>query len=166
MIHFKTRRSIALNEALQTKAVRDGYSQIPIYTYMGDPYEDAVDLWSCEYVKSANMIRFDSPHNRTYQDSEIFPDVMYLVNENRDKYAELMGMNESQKQNITFHDAYNYGDIVISKQFEKCEAEVDWTDASMNVIYATTKYGLVRPLSDKARQVFVTRVLQKARDFM
>ncbi len=79
---------------------------------MGDPiiYDD-IETRSCEYVRASSSLIWD---NTTYGDIVAFKDVMYLKDDLRDKYAIIMDLNESQKESMTFTDAYLYSDLVFS----------------------------------------------------
>jgi hypothetical protein len=139
-------------------AIIGGYSRIPIYTYMSatiSPF-DNIDTKSCGYVKQANDVRWG---NTTYGDLIAFPDVMYLRDELRDKYAKIMNLNETQKNAMTFKDAYLYADLVFSQKFELIKSKkVEWTDQDILYVNRTQKYGLTRPLSDEARSNFTRKL--------
>ena len=74
-------------------------------------FYDDIETRSCDYVKAATDLRWD---NTTYGDIVAFEDVMYLKDELRDKYAIIMDLNETQKESMTFKDAYLYADLVFS----------------------------------------------------
>ena len=61
---------------LEDKAIIDGYSRIPIYTWMAGPnFFDDIETKSCDYVRSNSELRWD---NTTYGDKVAFDDIMYL----------------------------------------------------------------------------------------
>jgi hypothetical protein len=111
-VPFKTRTGAEAKILLGNKAIIQGYSRIPIYTWMAGPIIfDDIETKSCDYVKESNVLRWD---NTTYGDRVAFPDVMYLKDALKDKYAIIMELNETQKQSMTFKDAYLYADLVFS----------------------------------------------------
>ena len=81
---------------LGNNAIIEGYSRIPIYTWMAGPVIfDDIETKSCDYVKASNVLRWD---NTTYGDKVVFNDVMYLKDALKDKYATIMDLDETQKE--------------------------------------------------------------------
>jgi hypothetical protein len=122
---------------------------------------DDIDTKSCQYVEASNHIRWD---NTTYGDKVAFADVMYLRDSLRDKYATIMNLNQTQKDSMTFKNAYEYADLVFSQQFELIKTKkVEWTEQDILYINRTQKYGLTRPISEETnknhtRKLYISKI--------
>lgn len=98
-------------------------------------YYDDIETKSCDYIKEAVNLRWD---NTTYGDKVAFPDVMYLKDELRDKYAIIMDLDQEKKDKMTFNDAYHYADLVFSQQFELIKSKkVEWNEKEILYVNRT-----------------------------
>jgi hypothetical protein len=99
----------------------------------GPNFEDDIETNSCDYVKAVNTLQWK---NETYGDLTVFKDIMYLRDDLRDKYAVIMDLNSTMKENMTFNQAYHYADLVFSQQFEGIQSKkVNWTEDKDSILY-------------------------------
>mmetsp|Transcript_14507 Transcript_14507/g.24758 ORF Transcript_14507/g.24758 Transcript_14507/m.24758 type:complete len:179 (-) Transcript_14507:799-1335(-) len=83
-VKFAVRRGLELKTSLDTKSIVEGYTRIPIHTYMDRPqFDDDIETKSCGYVAQSNTKRWE---DTAYGDKYVFNEHMDLVDSMRDKY--------------------------------------------------------------------------------
>lgn len=62
---------------------------------------------------------------------------------------------------MSFYDFQHHSDIIVSEIFEGIKQNVDWAEEQIKDIDITNVGALLNPFSDHARQLMITRQLQK-----
>lgn len=98
-------------ESLGQRALIDGFINHPIHTYMENPiWEDDLAMETCNYARIIN--------DGLWKNDTTYTDVMYLRDDLKSQYRKEFNLNQTQFDDMTFHDAYQYADAVYSERFE------------------------------------------------
>ena len=62
---------------------------------------------------------------------------------------------------MKFNDAYEYSDAIFSERFEQIY-KMNFTDEEIYYVNTTQKFGLIRPYTDKARKLFISKLFETA----
>ena len=118
---FNVRRSIEIQDSLGHQAIVDGFVNQPIHTFIDHPvWDDNLAMESCKYVYEIN--------GGLWKNDTTYTDVMYLRDDLKAQYQIEFSLNQSQVDDMTFHDAYQYADAVYSSRFEMVPTVANWTD--------------------------------------
>lgn len=133
--------------SLNTQPAPSGFVLKPIYIYVQENdkpmVEEDIIYQNCKHVKQALEASVDND-DFVAQDSSIFKDVLYLRDGLRESFGKQLELTQEQTQQMTFHNAWRYADVVYSEMFEGIEQVVDWTPWQVLGIQYTQKYGLLK----------------------
>ena len=64
------------------------------------------------------------------------------------QYAEALNLTAQQMQDMTFKDAVNYADVIISSLFQQNPQVINWTQKQLDYLNLTSKYGLTLQVTE------------------
>lgn len=106
---FKTRRS---HKDLGNFATVRGFAPVPIYTSINNIWVDDINLDGCKYpLDVESHKRSPSQLKKTYGKQQ------YLIDKLRHVYKAELNLTDARANNISFHDAFEWSDYIISSLF-------------------------------------------------
>jgi hypothetical protein len=92
---MKVRAADEINSYLGNKAIVDGYSQIPIYTYSSATTDDDLNYGGCQYLLDTDNYLYS--HNETFAGPAEF--ILPVI---RMPVAEAFGVSEEDAWNLSY----------------------------------------------------------------
>lgn len=87
--------------------------------------------------------------------------VMWLKDRMKPKYQQEFELDQAHADSMTYFDAYMYSDAVYSMRFEGLETKATYSDHEIGLVNTTQIYGLMNPLTTKARKLFNSKILER-----
>ena len=161
LVPFSVRNGSVVNSELGFNPAPDGFSIVPIYTYIKQPYFDNdIRAENCAQVEEGIKKRVqDDP---TYADTQVFENVFYLVTSMSSAYQQAFDLTDNQTANMTFMNAYDYSDIVICQMFEGNYQSIEWTSDQILMMKYTQKYGSSFRFTSETRKLYITKLARRA----
>lgn len=72
-----------------------------------------------------------------------------------------MKLSDEARDEMTFADAFTYSNLVEMQRFYDVPQEVGWTTEDELDMNLTIKWGLDRPVTNRTKNIFITKVLKE-----
>lgn len=110
---------------LKTRAIVDGFINIPIKVHVSQTWTDDLTTASCPFVEDV--------YNQRKPSDFAYEDVMYIKDTMAPFYAEVFNVSAD----MTWNEGNTYSDALISQMFEGIPQKIDWTEEQLYLIENT-----------------------------
>lgn len=126
---------------------------MPIYTAKKAGWDNDLDFASCDFAIAVDIARMKNESS--------YRKVMWLKDRMKSKYQEEFELTQDEVDKMTYYDAYMYSDAVYSMRFEGIPTKATYSDYEIGLVNTTQIYGLMNPMTTKARKLFNSKILER-----
>ena len=151
---MQIRNAQSIIDELGQQAILNGFINHAIHTFIEHPiWEDDLAMESCKYSAEVN--------DGLWKNDTTYESVMYLRDDLKSQYQKEFDLNQTQVDDMTYHDAYQYADAVYSERFEGLITNTEWTPDQIGMVNTTQLYALTLPFPDYDRKLWISKVYEK-----
>jgi hypothetical protein len=136
------------------KAVIDGYTMIPVFSYLPNSKWDDINQHGCNYVDQCIGNQITDPKYYIAEGREVLPIVGYRV-------GEAFNWSKEKIKNMNYLDFYLLSDAAVSEAFEGAPKRGNFSETDWWLIRNAQKVVLIKSFDKFARRIFASRHFDK-----